>query len=76
MVSKFSALSSGVKRQSHQMERKRKSSTNHTFLSYSEAERNEKNKKYYHGKRLGSVNEETRVLLRVLTREVKVEISK
>ena len=32
--------------------------------------------KYYHGKRLGSVNEEKRVLLRVLTREVKVEISK
>ena len=32
--------------------------------------------KYYQGRRLGNINEETRVLLRVLTREVKVEIIK
>ena len=32
--------------------------------------------KYYHEKRLCTINEETRVLLRVLTREVNVEISK
>ena len=32
--------------------------------------------KYYHEKRLCNINEETRVLLHVLTREVNVEISK
>ena len=32
--------------------------------------------KYYHEKRLCNINEETRVLLRALTREVNVEISK
>ena len=31
---------------------------------------------YYHGKRLGNINEEMRILLRILTSEVKVEISK
>ena len=33
-------------------------------------------KKHYHGKRLGDITEETRVLVRVLKREAKVEINK